>query len=113
MDGVLQSLVAGEAADHEALLAAPAGHRSGTCQSPQSVVISRPQRRCGLGEQRGEDDPADSRPGAKDRHVTLLTVLPRRALRRCFEPGREAVQSLMGFLDLVIDQMQARGPPRS
>jgi len=98
MDGILQPFVAGKAADHEALFAAAPGHRSRACQGPQGVVIPCTQRLCRLGEQRGEDDPADSRPGAKDRHVMLLTVLPRRALRRCFEPGREAVQSLMRFL---------------
>jgi hypothetical protein len=31
----------------------------------------------GLGEQRGEVDPTDSRQGAQDRHVALLGTLPR------------------------------------
>src|SRR6267154_5543386 len=92
MDGVLQPFVAGEAADHEALFAAAPGDRSGACQSPQGVVISSPQRLCGLGEQRGENDSADSWPGAKDRHVMLLTDLPRGILRRRFELGAEPVQ---------------------
>ena len=80
MDGVLQPPVAGEAADHEAL----------SCRFAASPgqPLPRLARRgnlglaglCGLGEQCGEDDPADSRPGAKDRHVTLLMVLPRRVL---------------------------------
>src|SRR5438477_9923007 len=96
------------AADHEALFAAAPGYRSGACQSAQSVVISSPQRRCGLGEQCGENDSADSRPGAKDRHVTLLTDLPRWVLRRRFKLGAEAIQRLVRLLDLLIDQAQAR-----
>src|SRR2546427_3680278 len=98
----------GRAADREALLAAAPGDWRRACQGPQGVVISSPQRLCGLAEQCGENDSADSRPGAKDRHVTLLTVLPRRALRRRFEFGAEAVQSLVRLLDLLIDQAQAR-----
>ena len=108
MDGVLQPFVAGKATDHEALFAATPGDRGGACQGPQGVVISCPQRLRGLGEQRGENDSADSWPGAKDRHVMLLTVLPRRVLRRRFEPGTEAVESPVRLLDLLIDQAQPR-----
>ena len=106
MDGVSQPFVAGQTSDHEALFAAAPGYRSGACQSAQGVVISSLQRLRGLGEQRGENDSADSWPGAKDRYVMLLTVLPRRALHRCFELGAEPVESLVGFLDLLIDQSQ-------
>src|SRR5260370_31021759 len=108
MDGVLQPFVAGKATDHEALFAAAPGYWSRACQGPQGVVISRPQRLCGLGEQRGENDSTDSRPGAKNRHVMLLTVLPRRALRRSFKLGAEAVESPVRLLDLLIDQAQSR-----
>src|SRR5438552_17582738 len=107
MYGGLQPSVASQTADHEALFAAAPGDRSRACQSPQGVVISCPQRLCGLGEQCGENDPADSWPGAKDRHVTLLTVLPRRALP-CFELCAEPVQSPVRLLDLLIDQVQLR-----
>src|SRR5687767_1851815 len=100
MDGVLQPFVAGQAANHEALFAAAPGDRSRTCQGPQGVVVSCPQRLRSLGEQRGENDSADSRPGAKDRHVMLLTALPRRALRRRFEFSAEPVQGLVRLLDL-------------
>ncbi len=78
------------------------------CQGPQGVVISSPQRLRGLGEQRGENDSADSWPGAKDRHVMLLTDLPQWILRRRFELGAEPVQSPVRLLDLLIDQVQAR-----
>src|ERR1700730_16482652 len=71
MDCVLQPFVTGMAADHEALLAAASGHRSNTSQGSQGVVISCPQRLRSLGEQCGDNDSADSWPGAKDRHVTL------------------------------------------
>src|SRR5438552_6862379 len=108
MDGVLQPFVAGMAADHEALFAAAPGDWSRACQGPQGVVISSAQRLRGLGEQRGENDPADSRPGAKDRHVMLLTDLPRWILRRGFKPDAKPVQSLVRLLDLLIDQEQAR-----
>ena len=76
MDGGLQPPVAGEAADHEALPAALPRHRSNPCQGAQGVIISGLQRLCCLGEQCGEDNPADSRPGAKDCHVALLMALP-------------------------------------
>src|SRR5947209_1851476 len=108
MDGVLQPFVAGKTTDHEALFAAAPGDRGRACQGPQGVVISCPQRLRSLGEQRGENDSADSWPGAKDRHVMLLTVLPRRVLRRHVELGTEAVERPVRLLDLLIDQMQAR-----
>src|SRR5262249_3920723 len=82
MDGISQPLVAGVTTGHEALFAAAPGHRGSPCQSAQGMIISSAQRLCGLGEQHGENDSADSWPGAKDRHVTLLTKLPRRVLRR-------------------------------
>src|SRR5262245_117825 len=80
MDGVSQSPVASEAADHEALLAALPRHRSNPCQGAQGMIVSPAQGLCGLGKQCGEIDPADSWPGAKERHVTLLEALPRRIL---------------------------------
>jgi len=64
MDRGLQSSVAGEAADHEALLAALPCDRSNPCQSTQGVIVSRLQRLRCLCEQCGENNPADSRPGA-------------------------------------------------
>src|SRR5512144_2155624 len=105
MNGVLQPPVAGKSADHEALLAALPRHRSNPCQGAQGVVVSSAQRLCGLDEQCGENDPADSRPGAKDRHVTLLEALPRGALL-FFELGAQAVQALLRLLGLLIDQVQ-------
>ena len=105
MNGALQPSVAGQAADHEALLAALPRHRRNPCQGAQGVVVSSAQRLGGLDEQCGENDPADSRPGAKDRHVTLLGVLPRGALL-FFELGAQAVQALLRLLDLLIDQVQ-------
>src|ERR1700680_1327910 len=110
IDGVLQPLVAGAAADDEALLAAAHGDRGGARQAAQGVVVSAPQRLWGLGEQRGEIDPADSREGAKDRYVALLAHLPRLALRRGFEPGAELVELAVRLFDLLVDQPKARRP---
>src|ERR1700720_4505774 len=85
MDGVLQPLVAGKGADHEALFAAAPGDRSRACQSPQGMVISSAQRLRGLGEQRGENDSADSWPGATNsgifRKVSSTVVASRRRMR--------------------------------
>src|SRR5260221_5703573 len=108
MDGVLQPFVAGKAADHEALFAAAPGDRSRACQSPQGVVISSAQRLRGLGEQRGENDSADSWQGGKDCYVMVLTDLPRWILRRRFKSGAKPVQGPVRLLDLLIDQVQAR-----
>src|SRR5882724_4877042 len=104
MNRALQPSVAGKAADHEALLAALPRHRSNPCQGAQGVVVSSVQGLCGLGEQCGEIDPADSWPGAKDRHVALLGVLPRGML--FFDLDAQTVQVLLRLLDLLIDQMQ-------
>ena len=107
--GVFQTPVAGPAADHEALLAAAPGDRSLTCHRPQSVIISLPQRLASLGEQRGENDPADSWLGAKDRYVALLAALPRRALRRGgFQLGTQLIDLPFRLFGLLIDQAQAR-----
>src|SRR3984893_11467264 len=108
MDGVLQPFVAGKAADHEALFAAAPGDRSSACQGPYGAVISFPQRLRGLGEHRGENDSADSWPGAKDRHVMLLTDLPRWLFLRAFRPGAKPFRGPVRLLDLLIDQVQAR-----
>ena len=101
MDSALQPPVAGEAPDHEALLATLSRHRSNACQSAQGMVISSAQGLCGLGEQCGEIDPADSWPGAKDRHVALLEALPRGILL-AFDLGAQTVQVLLRLLDLLI-----------
>ena len=66
MNSGLQPPVAGEAAGHEALLAALPRHRRNPCQSAQGVIVSCLQQLRCLGEQCGEYNPADSRPGAKD-----------------------------------------------
>src|ERR1700747_1510682 len=100
---VLQSLIAGMASEHDALLAAAPGHRGDPRQDAQAMVISPPQKVPTFGEQRGQVDPADSREGAKDRHVALLALLPRRGLTWRFELGAELVQLAMRFLDLLID----------
>ena len=98
MDGGLQPPVAGETLT-EAFLAALPRHRGNPCQGSQGVIISGLQGLRCLGEQCGEDDPADSRPGAKDCHVALLMALPRRALLvRHTELGAEAVEGVQASL---------------
>ena len=108
-DGILQPFVTGMAADHEPLLAAAPDQRTVPARARNGAVISRPRKLCGLGEPCGENDPANSWPRAKeDRNITLLTVLPRRALLRRFELGTEPVQRAVRLLDLLIDQARSR-----
>ena len=62
-DTAQSSGVAGLTHDHDTAFATAPGHRCHTTQAPQSVIVSLPQGPPGLGEQRGEDDPPDSRQG--------------------------------------------------
>src|SRR5260221_9867590 len=79
IDRVSQSPVAGITPHHAAALAAAERHRRNTTQCPQGVIISSTHRLPGLGEQRGDDNPSDSRHGAEDCHVALLGRPPRLA----------------------------------
>ncbi len=64
IDRVSQPPVAGITPHHAAALAAAEGHRRNTTQGPQGVIISSTHRLPSLGEQRGDDNPSDSRHGA-------------------------------------------------
>ena len=108
IEGVLQPVIAGMPPQHDAALAAAAGHRRHARQRPQHVIISSPQRLAGLAEQRGDVDPSEPWTGTQDRHVALLANLPRRGLRGGFDRGAEFVQPALGLFDLLIDQPQAR-----
>jgi hypothetical protein len=76
------------------------------------VVVSPAHRLGGLGEQRGEDDPSDSRQGSQDRHVALLGLLPRQGLSLSLalgELGAEDIETAVRLLDLAADQLEASG----
>ena len=105
VDSSAQPDLAGPTHDNEAALAAATGHRSNAGQGAQRVVISPAQRLPGLGEQRGEDDPSDSRQGPQDRHVMLLALLPRRGLP-VGKLGGECIEPPVSLLNLSVHQAQ-------
>src|SRR5262249_52109154 len=104
--GVRQATVAGMAAKDDALLAAAPRDRSDPAQGTPGVVVSLPQKVPTFGEQRGERDPADSREGAKDRDITLLVLLPRRALGCGLDGATDLVEPTLHLLDLLVDEAQ-------
>src|SRR5207245_5829872 len=107
IEGLMQAIVAGMSPDHDAALAAAAGDRGDARQHPQGVVISRPQRLAGLGEQRGDVDPSEPWTGTQDRNVALLADLPRPAPCGRRPGGNELTQPPPGLSDLLIDEPQA------
>ena len=88
-------------------LAGAPGHRRDAAQVAQSVVVSPAQGFPSLCEQRGEDDPSDSRQGSEDRRVMLLHWVPRLALLAADEASRERVDLPMGVRELSIDEPEA------
>jgi hypothetical protein len=75
IDRAAQSHMAGLAHDNDAALAATLGHRGDPGEGSQGVIISPSQGLCCLSEERGEDNPSDTRQGSQDRHVALLGLL--------------------------------------
>ena len=67
-----EPVTAGLAPDDDTALAGPLGHRRDSGQTAQSGVIAPQQGIPSLCEQRGEDNPSNSRQGCKDFHVMLL-----------------------------------------
>ncbi len=109
VDRLLQPLVAGQAMQGDAGLAAAARHRSGAGPGAQNRVCSALQRLPSFGEQRGEVNPPDPRKGAQDRHVALLGFLNRLALRWLLEPGAKLIELVMGRLELLVRQADRLG----
>ena len=72
IDGRAQPHLAGLAHEDDAALAAAACDGRDAGEAAQGVLVSALQGLGSLGEQRGEDDPADAWQGAEDRHVMLL-----------------------------------------
>src|SRR5512146_312015 len=106
VDGVGEPLMAGISAQHEAAFAGPPGDGCDACKAAQGVIISALQGIRSLCQQRGEDDPPDSRQGGEDVGVTLLW-LPRLSLFGGAERGGQAVDLSMSVADLAIDQTDA------
>ena len=100
--------------DHGSLsLAFPAaaGDRSDPAEAAQGVVISHGKGLTGLGEQRGEDDPSDSRQGSQDLRVTVPApsgLLPIGAFIGLAQGIEEGVYPLLALLALAVDQPQPR-----
>lgn len=89
-------------------LAAISRDRCDTTERAKSLVVSRGKGLRGLREQRGENNPSDSRQGTQDVHVTLLALLPRRGFLLS-ELGGEGVEPTMRLLELSIIQAEALG----
>ena len=76
-------------------------------QTAQSGVVAPLQAIPSLCEQRGEDNPSNSRQGCKDFHVMLL--LPPRPGILCWdEPGWQGIQPAMSLFDLPVHKADAR-----
>ena len=105
--GVGEPVMAGLSSDDDAALARPLGDRRDSCQTAQGGVISPLQGIAGFCEQRGEDDPSHSRQGCEDLHVMLLS-LPRLGLLGRDEAGGQGIELAMGFLELPVDETDAR-----
>ena len=76
-------------------------------QTAQSGVVAPFKAVPSLCEQRGEDNPSNSRQGRKDFHVMLL--LPPRPCLLCWnEPGRQGIQPAMSLFDLPVHKADAR-----
>src|SRR5258708_17190656 len=108
IDSSPQTHVTGLAHNHDAALAAPLGHRRDTAQTAERVIISLTQGLPGLGEQRGEDDPSDSRQGPQDRHVALLLALPRLRFLGSGEVDAEGIEPPMRLLELTVHDLQPK-----
>jgi len=83
--GVGKPVAAGLPADDNAAFARPFGHGRDSGQTAQSGVVAPQQGIPSLCEQRGEDDPSNSRQGCEDFHVMLPRsgILRRNKLGRC------------------------------
>ena len=106
INGGPQAHVTGLPHDDYAAFAAAPGHRRNPAQTAQSVIISSTQGLPRLGEQRGEDDPSDSRQGPQDRHVTLLRALPRFGFLGAGQLAAEDVELAVRRLDLLVHELQ-------
>ena len=78
VDGVAQADVGGLAHEHDAALAGSLGDGSHTRQASKRSIVSPLQGLERLGQQRGEDNPSDSRQRLEDRHIARLGPLPPR-----------------------------------
>ncbi len=94
--GIGEAIMAGLPSDNDAALARPLGDGCDSSQTAQSGVIAPQQGIPSLCEQRGEDDPSDSRQGCEDFHVMLLR-LPRSGILFWDEPGSQGIERLVSY----------------
>ena len=105
--GVSEPVTAGLPSDDNAALAGLLGDGRDSGQTAQSGVVAPFKAVPSLCEQRGEDNPSNSRQGRKDFHVMLL--LPPRPCLLCWnEPGRQGIQPAMSLFDLPVHKADAR-----
>src|SRR6516162_3853492 len=110
IDGAAQPRMTSLTSDDSAAFAAAFGHRGDAGQGPKGVIVSSAQRLTRLGEQRGEDDPSDTRQGSQDRHVALLAVLPCGIVLFILgKPVTKRVKTLVRLLDLTVHQLETLG----
>ena len=104
---ISKPVTAGLPSDDNAALAGLLGDGRDSGQTAQSGVVAPLQAIPSLCEQRGEDNPSNSRQGCKDFHVMLL--LPPRPGILCWdEPGWQGVQPAMSLFDLPVHKADAR-----
>src|SRR5260370_41665977 len=94
----------GVSSHDEAALSRSPGDGSDTCQTAQSRVISPLQGIGSFCQQRGEDDPPDSRQRDEDVSVTLLD-LPRLGLLDGAEIGGQGTGVVLGLGPLSVAQL--------
>ena len=105
--GVGKPVTAGLPSDDNAALAGLLGDRRDSGQIAQRGVVAPFEAIPSLCEQRGEDNPSNSRQGCEDFHVMLL-LLPRPGLLCWDELGCESVQLAICFFGLAVYKADAR-----
>ena len=109
VDGVAQANVGGLAHEHDAALAGSLRDGSHTRQASKRSIVSPLQGLECLGQQRGEDNPSDSRQRSEDRHIARLGPLPLGSLLRSDKAVGEAVEPLINRQHLSVHQIEPLG----
>ena len=109
VDGVAQADVGGLAHEHDAALAGALGDGSHPRQASKRSIVAPLQGLEGLGQQRGKDNPSDSRQRLEDRHIARLGPLLLGSLLRSHKAVGEAVEPLIDHEHLSVHQIEPLG----